>query len=55
MSQALYDQIRWNAVCGESCTHGVEPGKSWRSYQMLTYGYLVLMLMYGKEASNRKQ
>ena len=22
---------------------------------MLTYGYLVLMLMYGKEASNRKQ
>ena len=42
MSQALYDQIRWNAVCGESCTHGVEPGKSWRSYQMLTYGYLVL-------------
>jgi hypothetical protein len=55
VSQALYDQIRWNAVCGESCTHGVEPGKSWRSYQMLTYGYLVLMLMYGKEASNRKQ
>jgi len=48
VSQALYDQIRWNAVCGESCTHGVEPGKSWRSYQMLTYGYLVLMLMCGK-------
>jgi len=44
VSQALYDQIRWNAVCGESCTHGVEPGKSWRSYQMLTYGYLVLNL-----------
>ena len=41
---ADYDQIRWNAVCGESCTHGVEPGKSWRSYQMLTYGYLVLNL-----------
>ena len=40
VSQALYDQIRWNAVCGESCTHGVEPGKSWRSYQRLTYGYL---------------
>ena len=28
-------------MCGESCTHGVEPGKSWRSYQRLTYGYLV--------------
>ena len=52
VSQALYDQIRWNAVCGESCTHGVEPGKSWRSYQMLTYGYLVLMLMYGREAQD---
>ena len=21
---------RWNAVCGESCTHRVKPGKSWR-------------------------
>ena len=28
-------------ICGESCTHGVEPGKSWRLYQRLTYGYLV--------------
>ena len=26
-------------MCGESCTHGVEPGKSWRLYQRLTYGY----------------
>lgn len=54
VSQALYDQIRWNAVCGESCTHGVEPGKSWRSYQMLTYGYLVLMLMVNKEAQQNR-
>ena len=44
VTRSKNDQIRWNAVCGESCTHGVEPGKSWRSYQMLTYGYLVLNL-----------
>ena len=35
-------------MCGESCTHGVEPGKSWRLYQRLTYGYPAPMLMCGK-------
>ena len=32
---------RWNAVCGESRTHGVEWGKSPRLYQRLTYHYYI--------------
>ena len=40
-------------MCGESCTHGVEPGKSWRLYQRLTYGYPAAMLMYGREAQSK--
>ena len=42
-------------MCGESCMHGVERGKIRRLYQRITYRYQVQMLMYGREASNRKQ
>jgi len=35
--------------------HGVERGKIQRLYQRITYRYRAQMLMYGKEASNRKQ
>ena len=42
-------------MCDESGMHGVERGKIWRLYQRITYRYPVQMLMYGKEASNRKQ
>ena len=31
--------FRWNAGCAERCMPGVEPGKSWRLLQRLTYGY----------------
>jgi hypothetical protein len=46
-------------VCGESRTHGAERGKRWNAALTrranLTYRYPAPMLMYGKEASNRKQ
>jgi len=46
-------------VCGESRTHGAERGKRWKAALLrrsdLTYRYPAPMLMYGKEASNRKQ
>ena len=32
-------QYRWNAVCGESRTHGVEQGKIQRLFQRITYCY----------------
>lgn len=34
---------RWNAVCGESRTHGVGWGKSLRLYQGLTYHHMRLI------------
>ena len=42
--------IRWNAVCGESRMHGVEPGKSRRLSQRLT-GYREQMGSGHKEAT----